>query len=383
MAKKDYYNILGVTKNATQEEIKAAYRKIALKYHPDKNPDNKEAEDKFKESAEAYEILSDPKKRQQYDQFGTVGNMGEGFNYNSHSHGHGPTMDDIFSQFGDIFGDMFGNGAGQSRKKSKRNGPLPKQGHDLAKEVTLTLEEAFSGAQKDITYYHFAQCQTCQGKGMPEGKHAKVCDQCKGQGEVSYRNGMFAYSQTCGVCGGEGFIIVDPCSTCKGNSRVQQYDTLSIKIPQGVYDGAELRVTGKGDAGVYGGGAGDLFLRIHVLPHSIFKRVDDNLVCNITLTYPQLVFGCQVDIKHIDGNKETIKISKGSSIGEKIVVPGKGFSKIKGKGSGNLIVITKCDIPTKLSADAEKFLREYSEIIGTKIDKPDGSIASFFKKFLG
>lgn len=373
MPSRDYYDILGVAKTATAEEIKAAYRKLALKYHPDRNPGNKEAEEKFKEAAHAYEILSDTQKRAQYDQYGQAAESMGG-------HGQHGSMDDIFEHFGDIFGDIFG---GSQQRRRKKTGLTPKRGHDLAQDVSLSLEEAFAGIKKDITYYHFAPCETCNGKGMNKGATAQTCTHCKGTGDVTYRQGLFAYSQTCSVCSGEGVIISDPCSTCKGQSRVQRYDTISVTIPKGVFDGAELRVAERGDAGVYGGGSGDLFLRISIVPHAYFKRVEDNLEVVVTLTYPQLVLGAQIEIENIDKTKESIKIPRGCPVGERIVIAGKGFHKLRGKGRGNLIVITACDIPKKLSTDAEETLRTYSEQIGTKIDGAQGTISGFFKKFLG
>ncbi len=378
-SKRDFYEVLGVTKTSTNDDIKAAYRKLALKYHPDRNPGNKEAEEKFKEAAEAYEVLSDTQKRQQYDQFGHAGPQMGGF-------GGGPSssmnMDDIFENFGDIFADLFGGSAAQGRRR-KKSGPIPKRGHDLAQDVSITLEEAFLGTKKDITYYHFVTCETCNGKGMPAGVTPQQCPECHGVGQIQYRHGIFAYSQTCGTCSGEGFIITTPCPTCHGQSRVQKYETISVNIPKGIFDGADLRLQSKGDAGVFGGEAGDLFLRIHVMPHKQFKRVDDNLECTITLTYPQLVFGSQIEIENIDKSKETIKIPKGCPVGERLVIPGKGFHKIRGKGRGDLVVTTNCDIPKKLSSEAEETLRKYSEIIGTKVDGAQGTISGFFKKFLG
>ncbi len=374
MNKRDFYEILGVAKTATQDEIKAAYRKLAMKYHPDRNPDNKEAEEKFKEAAEAYEVLSNAEKRKQYDQFGHAGTQG-GFG------GHQDmNMDDIFRNFEDIFGDIFGQQT--QRRRSKKAGPLPKRGHDLAQELSLTLEEAFRGVSKDIKLYHYVVCTTCHGKGMAQGSSATTCPECQGSGQVGYRHGIFMYTQTCTTCHGDGYQISDPCKTCKGQSRIQQYDTISINVPQGIFDGAELRLQGKGDAGVFGGEAGDLYVRIRVMPNKKFNRVEDDIECSIVLTYPQLVLGCQVEVENIDGSKETIKISKGCPVGERILIPGKGFHKIRGKGRGNLVVITKVDIPKKLTAEAEETLKKYSEIIGTDTNPPEGSIRSFFKKFL-
>ncbi len=375
MEKRDYYEVLGLSKSATPEEIKASYRKLAMKYHPDRNPDNKEAEDKFKEAAEAYEVLSNSEKRKQYDQFGHQGAMG-GYG------GQGMDMNDIFRNFEDIFGDIFGQQGQQQRRKGKKAGPSPKRGHDLVKEINLTLPEAFSGVKKDIKLYHFVPCATCDGRGMPKGAKAPECSECHGAGQVGYRHGIFMYSQTCQACHGEGFTISDPCPTCKGQSRVQQYDTINVAIPQGIFDGAELRMQGLGDAGVFGGSAGDLYIRVHVAPDKKFKRINDDLECSITLTYPQLVFGCQLDVENIDGTKESIKVKRGTAVGERIIIAHKGFHKVRGSGRGDLIVIAKCHIPKNLSPEAEKLLKEYSDLIGTSTQEEEGSITSFFKKFL-
>src|SRR3990167_3321766 len=265
--KRDYYEVLGVLKTASQDEIKAAYRKLALKYHPDRNPDNKAAEEKFKEAAAAYEILSDATKRGQYDQFGhnmdQMGGMGGG---------HGSmNMVDIFENFGDVFGSMFGGGSG---RRSNRSGIEPKNGHDLAQDVVISLKESFQGFKKEISYYHFVTCQSCNGKGAKAGTAAKQCSSCKGSGQMQFRQGFFMYSQTCSTCAGEGYIITDPCTGCKGKSRIQKYDKFTVNIPAGVYDGAELRISGKGDAGVFGGKPGDLFIRIQVLEDKKFQRID-------------------------------------------------------------------------------------------------------------
>jgi molecular chaperone DnaJ len=378
MTKKDFYEILGVSKTATADEIKQAYRKLALKYHPDRNPNNKDAEDKFKEAAEAYEILSDPDKRKRYDQFGHAA-TGPGAGGTG---GHGfENMDDIFEQFGDIFGDLFGGG--KQRKTARKTGPTPKRGHDLEQNLSLTLEEAFSGTKRDITYYHAVTCKTCGGTGAQAGSQPETCPNCRGTGQLNYREGFFVFTQTCSHCSGEGFIIKNPCPDCKGHTRIQQYDTISVTIPKGIFDQAELRVAEKGDAGVFGGKTGDLIINIKVLPHKTFKRVDDNIECTIALTYPQLVLGAQIEIENIDTSKETIKIPRGCPVGERIIVKGKGFHRIRGRGQGDLVVTTTCHIPKKLSISAEESLRAYSEEIGTSTGDSSGTIAGFFKKFLG
>lgn len=377
---RDYYQTLGVSKDATKDEIKKAYRKLAMQYHPDRNPGNKEAEEKFKEAAQAYEVLSDETKRRQYDQFGHDGfqNMGAG----------GPggmSMDDIFASFGDIFGGQFGDifGGGRSSSRQGRGQPQPQQGHDIYKEITITLKDAFLGKKEEVGYYRFFECKTCQGKGAAPGTTAQACKQCRGTGHTRIQQGFFALSQTCSLCGGNGFTISSPCKDCRGQSRVQHYDKFSVNIPAGIYNGAELRVPSKGDAGLFGGPAGSLYLKIKILSDKKFKRVDDNLVCTIMLTYPQLVLGSQVEIESIDGTKETIKVPKGCPVGEKLIIPGKGFVKLRNKVRGNLIVITQCHIPKKLSAEAKKLLTDYSALVGTETKDGEGTIMGFFKKFLG
>jgi len=380
MEKRDYYEILGVSKSASEAEIKAAYRKKALKYHPDRNPDNKEAEAKFKEAAQAYEILSHAEKRKAYDQFGHAGvegGMGDG---PGGFGGQGMSMDDIFENFGDIFGNIFGGGG---RRRARKNGPEPKRGHDLYKEISISLKESYTGTKQEIRYYHFFSCETCKGKGTKAGTSAQRCAQCDGAGQISTRQGFFMYSQTCGACGGHGYTIPSPCPTCSGQSRAQKFDKFSITIPAGIFDGAELRVAGKGDAGVYGGPAGDLFLHIKVEQNKKFRRVGDDLECNVMLTYPQLVFGAQIEIENIDGTKQTIKIPKGCPVGEPIIVSGKGFATRGGTRHGNLVVITQCHVPKKLDAQAKKLLSEYAEKIGSSVKSSEGFIAGLFKKFLG
>ncbi|HLC07531.1 MAG TPA: molecular chaperone DnaJ [Candidatus Babeliales bacterium] len=378
MNKADYYKILGVGQSATTDEIKTAYRKLAMKYHPDRNPDNKAAEDKFKEATEAYEVLGDTQKRSQYDQFGHAGvNNGMG---GGHGHPGSMNMDDIFENFGDIFGSMFGGGTAKNRRKK---GPQPQAGLSLTKDIEITLQEAFLGAKKEIAYHHYFCCDTCSGTGARAGTSAQTCVTCNGSGEMHFKQGFFMYAQACGSCSGKGFVIATPCSSCNGQSRVQRYDKFTVNIPKGIFNDAELRVSEKADAGLYGGPAGDLFLRIRVKEDKTFKRDNDDLICNVMLTYPQLTLGCQVDIENIDGTKHTIKIPKGCPVGEKIVISGEGFYKLRGKTRGDLIIITQCFIPTKISADAKKKLQEYSDIIGTQANSNDGFITSFFKKFLG
>lgn len=375
MEKRDYYSILGIPRTASNDEIKAAYRKLALKYHPDRNPDNKEAENKFKEAAQAYEVLSDQGKRTQYDQFGHA-NPNAGFDGGGNSQYQNMNMDDIFSAFGDIFGDVFGGNQQRGRKKGV---PTPKRGHDLGKEVLISLKDAYTGSKHDLSYHRFAQCATCNGSGSKAGSKVESCKSCNGMGQQHFSKGFFMYSQTCSACGGEGYKISSPCTACSGQCRIKEYAKFSVNIPSGVYDGAELRIKDKGDAGVHSGPTGDLFIKVQVMEDKNFRRVEDDLECIITLTYPQLVLGGQVELESIDGAKHTIKIPKGCAVGERIIVAGKGFQKLRSAAKGNLVVITQCHIPKKLSNEAKKSLNDYAQAL---TETSDG-ITGFFKRFVG
>ena len=240
-----------------------------------------------------------------------------------------------------------------------------------------------SETQKDLTYYHFAACEECSGSGAEKNSKPESCTQCSGSGQVFFKQGFFNFAQTCPRCGGEGLIIKDPCKKCKGQSRIQKYGTISITIPKGIFDQADLRIQGKGDAGIYGGTSGDLYIKVHVIADKQFHRVNDDLECTIMLTYPQLVFGAEVDITSIDESTETIKIPQGCKVGERIVIAGKGFHKIRGRTRGDLVVITNCNVPKKISPKAQELLKEYSAEIGTETSNRNGGISGFFKKFLG
>lgn len=377
--KQDFYDVLGVSRSASADEVKSAYRKLAMKYHPDRNPDNKDAEEKFKQATAAYEVLSDDQKRSQYDQFG---HSEQGYDQGHHHQGGfsgNINMEDIVNNFGDIFGSMFSDG--QRQKRNKAAGPTPKRGHDLYKEEVLTLKEAFIGTKRDINYTHFICCDACKGKGAEAGTKTQKCVTCNGYGQVQFQKGFFMYAQACATCHGEGFTMASPCKICKGSSRVHKHEKITINIPQGIYDGAELRVMGKGDAGVYGGEMGDLMLQIKVQEDKKFSRVNDDLVCSVTLTYPQLVLGCQIEVVSIDESIEQVKIPKGCPVGDDVIIPDKGFYKVNGTKRGRLVIKVKCDIPKKLSTNAKKLLADYSSEIGTQ-SEDKGSIMGFFKKFL-
>ena len=385
MSKRDFYEILGVPKNASEADIKAAYRKLAMKYHPDRNPNDKSAEDKFKAAAQAYEVLSDPEKRTKYNQYGP-----DGYQQSQQSGSHGGPqmdMDDIFANFGDIFGAMFGGGAGGAGtgRKTRPSGPQMQRGHDRHIEVALSLKDSYTGIKQDLSYGHLATCEKCQGKGLKPGTTTITCAKCKGHGQVQFQQGFFMYAQTCSACNGQGYTIPSPCPDCSGRSRSQKQQKLTVTIPQGINSESELRIPNKGDAGLYGGPTGDLYIRVLIQKDPNFKRVGDSLECRVLLTYPQLVFGCQIEIINIDQEKLSVKIPKGCQPGEQILIPGKGFKNLGSKVHGNLVVITQCQVPKKLSEEAKTTLKAYSEEIGTDTTKTGdtGFISGFFKKFLG
>ena len=379
MNKRDYYEILGVSKTASKDEIKKSYRKLALKYHPDRNPGNKDAEEKFKEAAEAYEVLSNDDKKRKYDQFGHSGMQG-GTDYHQYS-----DINDIFESFGDIFGSIFGGGGGPfQQKRKKSNGPIPQRGHDLAQSISITLKESFTGCKKDISIYHYVKCNTCNATGCKPGTKLESCNSCGGSGQVFSRQGFFSFSRPCTECHGQGFKITSPCSECRGQSRIQKNSRLVVNIPNGIYNQAELRVAGKGDAGIFGGSSGDLYLTINIARDNKFYRRNYDLVTNLNLTYPQLVLGAQIEIESIDGTKESIKIPRGCPVGQEIMIAGKGFKDIHGRTSGNLVIIPQCDIPKRLSAEAKKSLLDYAGKIGeASTNGSDEGISGFFKRFLG
>ena len=375
MSKRDYYEVLGVSKDASQAEMKKSYRKLALQYHPDRNPDNKEAEEKFKEAAEAFEVLSDEQKRAKYDRFGHAG-MHSGSDYHQNSN-----MDDIFSAFGDVFGDVFNQGRGGRRQA--KTAPTPRGGHDLSQEITVTLKESFLGAKKEIGIYRYSKCETCNGNGCQSGTKAHSCTSCHGSGQIHTQQGFFSYAQTCTSCRGEGVTIPSPCKSCKGQSRAQKHERLSINIPKGIYDSANLRLSGKGDSGVYGGPSGDLYIKVKVQADRKFKRNKDNLVTTLELTFPQLVLGCQVDVESIDGTIEALKIPKGSPVGKEVIIPAKGFYSANGRRRGDFIIVLQCNIPTRVNAQTKELLSKLSNELGTDTSSGNGNSGGFFKSFLG
>jgi molecular chaperone DnaJ len=356
MSKRDYYEILGVSKGAAADEIKKAYRKQALKFHPDRNPGDKEAEDKFKEAAEAYEVLSDQQKRQRYDQFGHAGMGGAGG-----GGGHYSNMDDIFSHFGDIFGGFGGFSGGSS---GRRGGHRVSKGSNLRVKVTLDLEEIAKGVEKKIKVTKYVQCETCHGNGARGSDGFTTCHTCHGSGQVTrITNTMLGRMQTastCPTCNGEGSIIKDKCNTCYGEGIVKGEDVISINIPAGVGEGMQLNVAGKGNAARRGGVNGDLLIVIEEKKHPHLIRDGNDLLYPLYLSFPQAAMGDTVEIPTLEG-KVKIKIDAGTQPGKILRLRGKGIPEVNGYGKGDLLVNINVWVPKKLSKEEKKTIEKMAE----------------------
>ncbi len=374
MEKRDYYEVLGVDKNATADDLKKAYRKLAMKYHPDKNPGNKEAEEKFKEAAEAYEVLSNPDKKARYDRFGHAGLEGGGFG----GDGGGMSMDDIFSHFGDIFSEFgFGFG-GRSTQGSRGN---VRRGSNIRIKVELTLSEIAAGVHKKLKVNKYVPCQHCNGSGSADGQQEN-CSTCKGSGRV-YRNmqtmfGVMRSESACPSCQGEGKIIKNKCSYCHGEGIVKGDDITEIDIPKGVSEGIEFAVKGKGNAGPRNGIAGDLIVHIEEKADANFERNGDDLIQNTFITIPEAILGTQIEIPTIDG-KVRVKIAPGTQSGKVLRLKGKGLPNLNGYGNGDMLVNINVWIPKKLNKEEEKLIQQLS---GSENFKPAPSAddKSFFNK---
>ena len=369
--KRDYYEVLGVEKTATQDEIKRAYRKLAKKYHPDANPDNqKEAEAKFKEVSEAYEVLSDEQKRNMYDRFGHDGPQsgfggGQGGGYYSYG-GSGFDGFGGFSDFGDLgdLGDIFSSffGGGQTKSKSS-NGP--KRGADLKLDVEITFEESFCGVVKEISINRNEQCNDCHGSGARAGTKAETCSMCNGTGRikqvVTTPFGQMATQKTCTNCGGAGKVIKEPCPTCKGKGRIKKPVKIKVTIPAGIDNGQTVILRGEGESGANGGAKGDLYITVYVKKHSIYTRKAEHVLCEVPITYTGAVLGTELEIPMVDGTKEKYKIPEGTATGTKFVIKGKGFKSLNGNWYGDFVFTVVVQVPKKLTAEQRKLIVELSK----------------------
>jgi len=350
MAKRCYYEILGVEKTASDETIKKSYRKLAMLYHPDRNPDNREAEEKFKEATEAYEILSDAAKRQRYDRFGHEGLKGSDFQGFS-------SFDDVFSNFNDIFSDFFGTRhQGRSRARSSA-----RQGADLRYDLSISFMNAAMGVSMDIDVNKNTTCQECNGTGSEPGTKASICSRCNGRGQILQTQGFFSISSTCPHCHGHGQTITHPCHECKGSGKTKITKTVNLKIPAGVETGSRLRLRSEGEAGENGGPSGDLYVFLEVEPHEFFDRHDDDLYCQISISFTQAALGTKVEIPTLTGS-EKLKIPKGTQPGTIFRLKGKGISHLRGAGRGDQIIETMVIIPKELTKRQEELLNEFASL---------------------
>ena len=356
MSKRDFYEVLGISKTATDQEIKSSYRKLALKYHPDRNPGSKEAEDKFKEAAEAYAILADEDKRRMYDRFGHAG-LGTG------AGGFDPSA---FTGFEDIFGglgDIFGMGDAGRRRGG------PQRGSDLRYDLEISFEESAKGAETTIQIPRQESCDTCHGSGSAPGTKPATCPQCQGRGQLRYQQGFFTVARTCGQCRGAGSVITKPCSTCRGMGRVQKERKLTVRIPAGIATGQRLRLTNEGEAGPAGGPSGDLYVVIHVQDHAFFQRDGNDLHCEISLNYSTLALGGDIRIPTLEG-EETFAVPEGTQSGTTLSLRGRVMPDVGGRGRGDLLLTVKVITPRKLTREQKKLLEQLAASLPKETFEP-------------
>lgn len=343
--KRDYYEVLGVTREADAQALKSAYRKVALQFHPDRNPGNKEAEDKFKEASEAYEVLSDPEKRARYDRFGHA----QGFNFEGGF--SSATINDIF---GEIFGDIFG--AGRARKGGRSRGA------DLRYNLEISFEEAAFGCEVQVKIPRPKRCEECDGTGS-KTRQLRTCPTCGGAGEVRFTQGFFAVSRTCNQCSGVGQIVNDPCAQCAGRGKTESESTLTVKIPGGVDTGTRVRLGGEGEPGEHGGPPGDLYVVVHVREHPIFVREEYEVLCEVPISFTQAALGANIDVPTLDG-KVKMKVPQGTQTGKVFRLKGKGVPRLHGGGRGDQHVRVVVETPTELSSKQRELLEKFAEISG-------------------
>ncbi len=359
--KRDYYDILDVTRDADENEIKKAYRKLAIKYHPDKNPGDKEAEDKFKEATEAYDVLRTPEKRQRYDQYGHAGLEGISSDF-----GFGINLDDILN---DVFGDVFG---GFSRTQQRR----PKQGRSLQTNIEITLEDAYNGKEISFDVPRIESCSDCNGSGAETGSTVDTCPQCHGRGQVTQSQGFFTMSRTCPRCRGEGEIIQNPCRNCNGQGRIRVNREIKISIDKGVVNGFEYRLRGEGEAGTLGGPPGDLLVVVHIKPHERFSRDGHDLITSTKISFVQAALGSSIEIKGIDGVHK-LDIPAGTQYGDRVRIHGKGMPRYRSSSFGDLVVQVAIETPKKLNQEQRSLLEKFAESHG---DSPETGHSGFWDK---
>lgn len=369
---RDFYEVLGVDRTADQDTIKKAYRKLAIQFHPDKNPGNKEAEEKFKECASAYEVLGDPDKRAKYDRFGHQafqGGMGGGQGFSD--------VEDIFSNFGDIFGDLFGMGGGGGGRR-QRNPNAPRKGADLRYLAEITLADVIQGSEKEIEFDTEASCQSCDGKGAEKGSKVETCSTCGGHGQVRVSQGFFQMQTTCPQCQGQGTMVKNPCKKCRGTGRQKQHRKIKVTIPAGVDSGTRLRVSGEGEGGFNGGQSGDLYVEMRVKEDSRFEREGDHLYTELHFNYLHLMLGGEVEIPTVLG-KTKLEIPRGTHVGSSLKISGEGVPSLRNGRRGDLFIQVGVEFPEKVSKKEEELLRQLAELQGISLDKCS-PLKSFFKR---
>ena len=354
--RRDYYQILGVEANASEDEIKKSYRKLAMQYHPDRNPGNKEAEEQFKEAAEAYEVLSDPEKRDIYSRYGHEGLNGAGYRGFS-------GFEDIFSSFGDIFGDVFGFNAGRSRSRT-----AARAGADLRYDLRISFMDAALGSSTEIKLRKQILCSSCQGSGCAPGTSPQVCGLCQGRGQVTQSSGFFSISSTCPQCRGQGGMITTPCPECSGGGKVTVEKTVQLKIPAGVETGSRLRLRGEGEEGEHGGPSGDLYVFLDVENHEVFERNGDDIYCRAPITFLQATLGGTVEVPTLAGT-EKLKIPRGTQPGRIFRLKGKGIPHLRGYGRGDHLIETVVTVPTNLTRKQEELLKEFDRLSSEAANK--------------
>lgn len=376
MSKRDYYEILGVERDASDSQVKSAYRKLALKYHPDRNPGNDEAEERFKEAAEAYAILADKEKRTLYDRFGHAGVSGAGAGAGG---GFDPTIfadfSDIFAGLGDVFGfgDIFGG-------RRRRGGP--QRGADLRYDLEITFEESATGAETTIQIPREETCETCSGSGAAAGTSPETCSHCRGSGQLRYQQGFLTVARPCPNCRGTGKTIAKPCQTCRGAGRITRERKLTVKIPAGIATGQRLRLYGEGEHGSNSGPPGDLYVVVHVREHPFFQREGDDLYCELPISFPTVALGGTVKVPTLNGNEE-LHIPGGTQTGDRFRIRGKGMPNVSGRGHGDLHVIARVSVPKKLTKEQKHLLEELATTIKDEplsMDGHDAGDKPFFER---
>ena len=366
MAKQDFYETLGVSRDVDADELKKAYRKMAMKYHPDRNPDDEAAEIKFKELSEAYSVLSDQQKREAYNRFGHAAFEGGG--------GPGAGDFDFRSSFADVFDDLFGDFTGGSRRGARRG---PARGADLRYNMEVSLEDAFNGKQAKVRASTSVNCDDCSGSGAKEGTKPTICGACNGVGKVRAQQGFFTIERTCPTCQGSGTVIADPCNRCRGSGRVQKDKTLSVNIPAGVEDGTRIRLAGEGEAGARGAPAGDLYIFISVKPHPLFQRDAMNLYCEVPIPMIEATLGGSIDVPTLGGNRARVTIPSGTQSGHQFRLRSKGMPALRGGSKGDMYIQVSVETPVNLNKKQKELLKQFDSL-GTKSTNPQSD--GFFSK---